>query len=99
MGSALQEKADTDPNYPDPDYPEQKFLHQRSIFDGDASNSDLISRWWKILMGYFIKKGWFAGNWGDETALQPTAAPDADYPEQISWRKRYIFDGDGSNLI
>ncbi|MBO1350517.1 MAG: RHS repeat-associated core domain-containing protein [Hormoscilla sp. GUM202] len=49
------------------------------------------------VIGRLIEEGWLTGDWGDGTALQQKADTDRNYPEQMSWRKRYIFDGDGSN--
>ena len=49
------------------------------------------------VIGRLIEEGWFSGNWGDGTTLHQKAHTDPNYPEQGNWRKRYIFDGDGSN--
>lgn len=43
-GSTLQEKADTDPNYP-----QQTAWRKHYIFDGDGSNPYLIGRLWQVL--------------------------------------------------
>ncbi|MDJ0600304.1 MAG: RHS repeat-associated core domain-containing protein [Crocosphaera sp.] len=49
------------------------------------------------VIGRLIEEGWFSGDWGDGSTLQQKADTDPNYPEQTAWRKRYIFDGDGSN--
>ncbi|NEO83330.1 MAG: hypothetical protein F6J87_03565 [Spirulina sp. SIO3F2] len=48
------------------------------------------------LIGRLTEEGWFSGDWNRQT-LQAKADTDPNYPEQNAWRKRYIFDGDGSN--
>jgi RHS repeat-associated protein len=49
------------------------------------------------IIGRLIEEGWFSGDWGDGTNLQKQANTNPHYPEQGNWRKRYFFDGDGSN--
>jgi RHS repeat-associated protein len=49
------------------------------------------------IIGRLIEEGWLSGDWGDGTDLQNQANSNPHYPEQGNWRKRYVFDGDGSN--
>ncbi|ELS03519.1 RHS repeat-associated core domain protein [Xenococcus sp. PCC 7305] len=62
---------------------------------GLASSTILYKKYDAI--GRLIEEGWFSGDWGDGSTLQQKADTDPNYPQQNSWRKRYIFDGDGSN--
>ena len=85
-----------------PDSGTTKYIYDRSgqprfMVDavGLASNTILYKKYDGI--GRLIEEGWFSGDWGDGTALQQKADNDPNYPQQNSWRKRYIFDGDGSN--
>lgn len=85
-----------------PDSGTTKYIYDRSgqprfMVDavGLASNTILYKKYDAI--GRLIEEGWFAGDWGDGSSLQEKADNDPNYPQQTSWRKRYIFDGDGSN--
>ena len=64
--------------------------------EGLASGTVLYQKY--DVIGRLIEEGWFSGNWETESAtLQEEADTNPNYPEQGNWRKRSIFDGNGSN--
>ncbi|NET44902.1 hypothetical protein [Okeania sp. SIO2B3] len=67
------------------------------MVDAVALTSQIIFYKKYDIVGRLTEEGWFTGDWDDGTELQEKADTDPNYPEQTSWRKRYIFDGDGSN--
>ncbi|MFK0732348.1 MAG: RHS repeat domain-containing protein [Gloeotrichia echinulata GP01] len=62
---------------------------------GLASGNILYKKY--DVIGRLIEDGWFKGDWGNGTALQQKADTDPNYPAPGNWRKRYVYDGDGSN--
>ncbi|HAC64988.1 MAG TPA: hypothetical protein DCF68_16015 [Cyanothece sp. UBA12306] len=64
---------------------------------GLTSNPNTILYRKYDVIGRLIEEGWFTGDWGDGSTLQEKADTNPNYPEDGNGRKRYIFDGDGSN--
>jgi len=66
----------------------------RFMVDAVGSKSGTILYKKYDLIGRLIEEGYFSGDW---TALQEKADTEPNYPQSGHWRKKYIFDGDGSN--
>ncbi|TRU81409.1 MAG: hypothetical protein EWV76_21375 [Microcystis novacekii Mn_MB_F_20050700_S1] len=86
----------------DPDSGTTKYIYDiagrpRFMVDAVGLATQIIYYKKYDVIGRLIEEGWFSGDWGDGTNLQNQANTDPNYPEQGNWRKRYIFDGDGSN--
>lgn len=86
----------TNPNSGTTKYIYDKAGRPRFMVDAEGSVSQTILYKKYDVMGRLIEDGWFAGDWDGQT-LQEKADTDPNYPEQTAWRKRYLFDGDGSN--
>ncbi len=69
----------------------------RFMVDAVGSESGTILYKKYDVIGRLIEEGWFSGDWGDGSVLQHQADTEPNYPQQGHWRKRYLFDGDGSN--
>ncbi|NET24832.1 RHS repeat domain-containing protein [Okeania sp. SIO1I7] len=85
-----------------PDSGTTKYIYDRAgnprfMVDAVALTSQIIFYKKYDIVGRLTEEGWLTGDWDDGTELQSKADTDPNYPEQTSWRKRYIFDGDGSN--
>ena len=85
-----------------PDSGTSKYIYDqagrpRFMVDAEGLASGIILYKKYDLIGRLIEDGWFSGDWDDEIDLQSKADNDPNYPKQNSWRKRFIFDGDGSN--
>ncbi len=85
-----------------PDSGTTKYIYDRAgnprfMVDAVGLTSQLIFYKKYDIVGRLTEEGWFTGDWDDGTELQEKANTDPNYPQQTSWRKRYIFDGDGSN--
>ncbi|NEQ38786.1 MAG: RHS repeat-associated core domain-containing protein [Okeania sp. SIO3I5] len=85
-----------------PDSGTSKYIYDRAgnprfMVDAVGLTSRIIFYKKYDIAGRLTEEGWFTGDWDDGTELQEKADNEPNYPEQTSWRKRYIFDGDGSN--
>ncbi|MDF2802733.1 MAG: repeat protein [Anaerocolumna sp.] len=49
-------------------------------------------------LGRITEEGWFAGEWGDGSALQKIADTDPNYPKTASWLNKTEYDGNGEDF-
>lgn len=85
-----------------PDSGTTKYIYDRAgrprfMVDAVGLASSIILYKKYDLIGRLIEDGWFSGDWGNGSALQQKADTDPNYPAPGNWRKRYVYDGDGSN--
>ncbi len=86
-----------------PDSGTSKYIYDKAgrprfMVDAEGLASGIILYQKYDVIGRLIEEGWFSGDWETESAtLQEEADANPNYPKQGNWRKRSIFDGDGSN--